>query len=319
MPAGEDESGPKSLFGRPIAPMLAELADPFDSEEHLFEIKWDGARVIAFIHDGHLLLQSRRLLDITFRYPDLKDTLPRAVKRRRAILDGELIAPGEGGRPDFRLLQSREQQFNPFRIRVAAEQVPVTYMAFDVLQVGERVLINHPLAERRRVLSWLLRPGPHIAVSQAMPAHGRAMFEAVRSQGLEGLMAKRLDSPYLIGRRSRLWLKVKPRVSGVFPIIGYTAGEGWREALGALVVGEYVKGHLTYRGRVGSGLTDETIRELLARLRPLETGEQSVAGRHKLKMTRWVRPVLKCRVSYQERTKSGALRAPVFEGLVEGE
>jgi DNA ligase D-like protein (predicted ligase) len=299
--------------------MLAELADPFDSEAHLFEVKWDGARVIAFVEKGRLRLQSRRLLDITFRYPDLAAALPAALKRRRVILDGELIALDASGRPDFRLLQSREQQQNPFRIRVLAEEIPVIYMAFDVLQVNDKPLIDRPLAERRKILSWLLRPSPYLAVSQGVRGRGKAMFEAAVAQGLEGVMAKRMDSPYLIGRRSGLWLKVKPRVSEVFTIIGYTAGAGWRSELGALVIGEWVEGKLVYRGRVGSGLTEEMVAELLARLRPLETGEASAAGRHKLKMTRWVRPELRCRVSYQERTRSGALRAPVFEGLVEEE
>jgi DNA ligase D-like protein (predicted ligase) len=298
--------------------MLAELADPFDSEGHLFEVKWDGARVIAFIDRGRLRLQSRRLLDITYRYPDLKETLPKALKRRQAVLDGELIAIGPGGNPDFGLLQSREQQQNPFRIRVAAERVPVVYVAFDVLQVGERPLIDRPLAERRKVLSWIIRPGPSLVESQGVVGPGRALFEAVRAQGLEGIMAKRLDSPYLIGKRSSLWLKIKPRQSEVFHIIGYTPGKGYRAGqFGALAIGEMTHAEMRYMGRVGSGLTDEQLADIINRLRPLETGEVSKAGRHALKETHWVRPVLRCRVSYQERTASGALRAPVFEGLVE--
>lgn len=297
--------------------MLAEMADPFDSDQHLFEVKWDGARAVAFVENGKLRLQSRRLLDITYRYPDLKAAIPAALKRKRVILDGELIAPGSGGRPDFHALQSREQQQNPFRIRVAAEQIPVTYMAFDVLQVGDRVLTALPLSERRRVLSYLIRPSVHIAESQGVVGSGRALFAAVRAQGLEGVMAKRLDGPYLIGRRSSLWLKIKPRESAVFTVMGYTGGKGWRSELGAVVVGEEVAGELVYRGRVGSGLTEQSVAELLSRLKPLETGEATRAGRYKLKMVRWVRPEIRCRVSFQERTRHGGLRAPVFEGLLE--
>jgi DNA ligase D-like protein (predicted ligase) len=298
--------------------MLAQLADPFDSEEHLFEIKWDGSRVVAFVESGRLRLQSRRLLDITYRYPDLKAHLPAALKQDSVILDGELIATDPEGRPDFNLLQSREQQQSPFRIRVAAERTPVTYMAFDVLQVGDKPLIHHPLAERRKILSYLLRPSPCIAESQGVVRAGRAFFEAALAQGLEGTMAKRLDSPYLIGRRSGLWLKIKPRRSGVFYIMGYTPGEGGRAPFfGSLAVGEEAGGEVRYRARVGSGLSEEQLADLLGLLRGLETGEVSkVGGRGGPRLVHWVRPVLRCRVSYQERTKK-SLRAPVFEGLVD--
>jgi ATP-dependent DNA ligase len=263
--------------------MLAQLADPFDSEEHLFEIKWDGSRVVAFVESGRLRLQSRRLLDITYRYPDLKAHLPAALKQDSVILDGELIATDPEGRPDFNLLQSREQQQSPFRIRVAAERTPVTYMAFDVLQVGDKPLIHHPLAERRKILSYLLRPSPCIAE-----------------------------------RRSGLWLKIKPRRSGVFYIMGYTPGEGGRAPFfGSLAVGEEAGGEVRYRARVGSGLSEEQLADLLGLLRGLETGEVSkVGGRGGPRLVHWVRPVLRCRVSYQERTKK-SLRAPVFEGLVD--
>jgi DNA ligase D-like protein (predicted ligase) len=301
--------------------MLAELAEgPFDSERHLFEVKWDGGRLIAFVDRGRVSLQSRRLLEVTYRYPDLVAALPAALKRRRVILDGEVVAFGDSGRPNFNLLQTREQQQSPFRIRVAAQRVPVTYLAFDVLQVGDKPLISRPLSERRRVLSYLLRPGsPQVAESQGVVGAGRAFFEAAVARGLEGVMAKRLDSPYLIGRRSGLWRKVKPRQSGVFYIMGYTPGEGWREALfGSLAVGEMSEGRVRYVARVGTGLTEEMLAHLLERLKPLETGEATrVAGRGGARLVRWVRPVLRCRVSFMERTGSGALRAPVFEGLVE--
>jgi DNA ligase D-like protein (predicted ligase) len=300
--------------------MLAGMADPFDSEDHLFEIKWDGARVLAFVLDGRLTLQSRRLLDITYRYPELQAALPRALKRRRAVLDGELIAPGPDGRPDLKLLASREQQQDPFHIRLAAERIPVIYMAFDVLQVGERVLTGRPLAERRRVLSGLLRPSAHIVLSQGVVGGGKRFFEEAVARGLEGAMAKRLDGPYLIGRRSDLWLKIKPRKHAVFHIMGYTLGQGARALqFGSLAVGEYRAGELRYVARVGSGFSEEQLADILARLKPLETGEQErlTGGRGGPRTVRWVRPELKCRVSYFERTPKGSLRGPVFEGLVE--
>jgi len=314
-PPGEKPAftGPEMLTAR-IPPMLAYFAPPFDSPRHLFEIKWDGTRCLLFLDQGRLRLQNRRLEDITHRYPELAG-LAGDLQATNAILDGELVVLADG-RPSFPLLQQREQAADPLKISLLARRLPATYIAFDLLFLNDRPRHLLPLEERRALLEGCLRESPRLVLSRAVYEHGRAFFAEAVAQGFEGVMAKALGSPYLIGTRSRFWLKIKPRLTEECVIIGYTPGKGGREeSFGALLVAGPEGGRLVYRGRVGSGFDEATLGELTPRLRALETETPPMAG-VRVKGARWVRPQLRALVSYQEKTARGHFRAPVFVRLL---
>jgi bifunctional non-homologous end joining protein LigD len=192
-----------------ISPMLAKKGEPFDSEEHLFEIKWDGTRMLAFVeHDGYRLVNRHRA-ERTLQYPELAclAELPAGV-----ILDGEVVVFHEG-RPDFRRLLSRDQAGSPLKIRLSARSMPATYVVFDLLYEGYRSLLTEPLSQRRQRLCQLVEDlgRPQVVFSEGIVGPGRALFEEACRQGLEGLVAKRLASRYRPGKRTTARLKIKPR------------------------------------------------------------------------------------------------------------
>ena len=200
------------MLPRIIKPMLAQKAEaPFDSEQHLFEIKWDGIRCLAFIEGGSVRLQSRQLTEMTLQFPELAclKFLPPGT-----ILDGELVVLQEGG-PSLRLIQRRTFLQNRARIQLLSQRTPVTYMVFDLLYLKGDPLMAAPLHHRREALQRLIQRTtlPAVLVSEAVPEHGCKLFAQVASLGLEGVMAKRFDSPYLPGKHSRFWFKIKPKLS----------------------------------------------------------------------------------------------------------
>jgi ATP-dependent DNA ligase len=200
------------MLPRILNPMLAQKAEaPFDSEQHLFEIKWDGIRCLAFIEGGHVRLQSRQLTEMTFQFPELA-----CLKRLPSgtILDGELVVLQEG-RPSLRQIQRRTFLQNRARIQGLSQRTPVTYIVFDVLYLKGEPLLAAPLHLRREALKRLIQRTrlPGVLVSEAVAEHGCQLFAQVAGLGLEGIMAKRLDGPYLPGKRSRYWFKIKPRLS----------------------------------------------------------------------------------------------------------
>lgn len=307
-------TGPEMLSAR-LAPMLAYFSPPFDSPRHLFEIKWDGTRCLLFLDRGHIRLQNRRLEDITGRYPELAG-IATDLKARNVILDGELVVL-QDGRPSFPLLQQREQVAEPLKISLLARRMPATYVAFDLLFLDDRPRYLLPLEERRALLEGCLQESLRLVLSRAIPEHGRTFFAQAVAQGLEGIMAKAKDSPYLLGTRSRYWLKIKPRLTEECVVIGYTPGKGGRgESFGALLVASPEGGRLIYRGRVGSGFSEALLAELTGRLTALKAEGPPLSG-IRVKGARWVRPELRALVSYQEKTAGGHFRAPVFVRLLD--
>ncbi len=190
-----------------VRPMLAQAAEPFDSARHLFEIKWDGARCLAFIEPQRLRLVSRRGLDVQQQYPELAglSKLPAGT-----VLDCEVVVL-EGGRPSLARLQQRAQLSNPARIEILSKRRPVTLMVFDLLYLRYDRVMHQPLIDRRgRVQELIERLGtPHLMAPSSVLEHGRHYFAEIERHGLEGVMAKRLDSPYSPGRRLPDWLKIK--------------------------------------------------------------------------------------------------------------
>jgi len=298
-----------------IAPMLAYAGMPFDSPRHLFEIKWDGTRCLLFLRGRDIRLQNRRLEDITARYPELA-RIPQGVRARNAILDGELVVLAQG-RPDFGKLQQREQVSSPLKIELLSRQLPATYIVFDLLFLNDARCLEAPLRERKGLLKGILRESPHLVESRYIQEKGKSFFKEVVDQGLEGIMAKALDSPYLIGKRSRFWLKIKPRGRAACYIVGYTPGKGGRAGtFGALAVAAVAEGAWVYRGLVGSGFSDAALTDLTSRLKALRVDAPPIPLKTHVAGITWVRPELRCEVTFQEPTARGRFRAPAFKRLL---
>jgi bifunctional non-homologous end joining protein LigD len=299
-----------------IEPMLARTGPlPRDDERWAFEIKWDGVRAIGYVDGGRLRLESRNGNDITPRYPELRE-LGRALAGREAVLDGEVVAFGEDGRPSFQRLQGRMHLTSEHAVRRLAASEPVAYVIFDLLWLDGHSLLALPYTERRERLLELGLDGAR----WQSPAHhvgdGAAMLEASRAQGLEGVIAKRLDCPYTPGRRSPGWVKVKNVRRADVVIGGWLPGDGRRSGgLGALVVGFHDGGELRYAGRVGTGFTDRELDRLGAVLEPLARPDSPFAGRQPPKETRFVEPRLVAAVDFGEWTQARTLRHPVYKGL----
>jgi bifunctional non-homologous end joining protein LigD len=298
-----------------VEPMLARTGPLPDGDHWGFEVKWDGVRAIAFVEGGRLRLASRRGNDVTPRYPELRE-LGRALGAREAVLDGEVVAFDADGRPSFQRLQGRMHLTSESHVRRLAQSDPVVYVIFDLLFLDGRSLMALPYEERRSRLRDLELDGR----TWQTPAHhvgdGAALLEASRAQGLEGIVAKRLDCPYIPGRRSPGWVKVKNFRRADVVIGGWLPGEGNRSGrIGALLVGVHEDGELRYVGRVGTGFTEAELKRLGDRLAPLVRDASPFEGRQPPKGSHFVEPELVCSVDYGEWTQARTLRHPSYKGL----
>jgi bifunctional non-homologous end joining protein LigD len=303
-----------------LEPMKATLAKlPRDDEKWGFEIKWDGVRAIAYCEPGHLRLESRNLREITSQYPEVRGLLE-DLGARHAVLDGELVAFEEEGRPSFQRLQTRMHVASAAEVRRRMRDVPVTYVIFDLLYLDGRLLLDLPFEERRSELEALGLDGKSWQTPAYHRGEGASLFEATRDRGLEGVVAKRFGSRYLPGRRSRDWLKVK-NVRGQEVVIGgWLPGKGRREGeIGALLVGYYDdedgERRLRYAGKVGTGFDADDLRLLRERLEPLRREESPFEGRQPQKDSILVEPKLVAEVEFSEWTNAGTLRHPSYKGL----
>ena len=293
-------------------PMLATLAEEVPKGDGwLFEIKWDGYRALASLHGGEATLRSRRGNDLTGRFPGVVRALPGAVRTPDCVLDGEVCALDERGRPSFSKMQQGDGE------------TPIIYEVFDVLEVDGVPVLDEPLTERRQRLERLIEPGNGtIRVSEVFE-DGEALLAAAQEQHLEGIVAKRAVSRYQPGRRGHEWLKIKASGRQEFVIAGYTKGQGRRSGtFGSLILGVWRGDELAYAGNVGTGFNDEEIDRLLRRLRQLEQKTPAFPEVPKMPRVRkgdvvWVAPKLVAEVKFTEWTHDGHLRAPVYVGLRE--
>jgi bifunctional non-homologous end joining protein LigD len=302
-----------------LAPMLARLGPlPRRDDDWAFEVKWDGVRAIAHSEPGRLRFFSRNLNEITDRYPELS-RLNRALSHHRAILDGEIVAFDADGRPDFGTLQQRMHLGSEARVRRLARDAPVTYVIFDLLWLDGHSLLRAPYSERRERLAELELTGERWQTPDHVVGRGADLLAASAEQGLEGVVAKRLDSPYEPGRRSPCWVKVKNVNRQEFVIGGWLPGEGRRrERIGALLAGVRDEdGSLRYAGRVGTGFTEAELDRLAELLRPLErpTSPFAPGGPRPPRGAVWVEPRHVAEVEFREWTQGGQLRAPSYKGL----
>ena len=275
----------------------------------LFEVKWDGYRALAYVRGGECRLASRNGNDLTARFPAVASGSSKALKTPNAVLDGEVCALDENGRPSFSLLQGGAGR--------------LVYYVFDLLEADGERLVALPLAERQERLRALLDGRTKtVRISETFD-DGEALLAAAEAQGLEGVMAKRADAPYRAGRRTREWLKVKTAGRQEFVVAGYTRGEGRRAStIGALVLAVNEGGALRWVGNAGSGLADGEIERLLKLLRPLERSTSPFPEPPKMPRVRkgdvvWVEPKLVAEIAFGEWTRDGRLRHPRYLGLRE--
>jgi bifunctional non-homologous end joining protein LigD len=303
-----------------LAPMLARSgALPAREDGWAFEIKWDGVRAIAYSRPGELRLESRNLNDITSSYPELT-RLNRALSSHEAVLDGEIVAFDEQGRPSFGALQSRMHVASAAQAKRLAKDTPVTYVIFDLLWLDGHSLIELPYAERRQRLAGLALSGESFQTPEHVVGEGKALLQASAEQGLEGLVAKRLDSVYRPGARSRDWLKVKSVARQEFVLGGWIPGKGKRrESIGALLLGVYEPdGSLRYVGRVGSGLGEAELERLSRLLAVLERPTSPfTSGANPPRDAIFSEPRLVVEVEFAQWTSAGSLRQPSYKGLRE--
>ena len=299
-----------------LAPMLARAGSlPRDDGAWAFEVKWDGIRALAYSQPGRLRFESRNFNDISARYPELR-ALNRALSSHEAVLDGEIVAFDTGGRPSFERLQQRMNLTGDSAIRRRARDVPVVYVVFDLLHLDGHPLLDLPYAERRERLRALGLDGPHWQTPAHHVGNGAALLEAVRGNGLEGVVAKRLDSRYEPGRRSGGWLKVKAVRRQEVVIAGWVPGEGRRrDRIGALLMGWYDDGQLRFAGKLGTGFNERELDRLAGLLAPLERPTSPFAGRQPQRGAIFAEPVLVAEVEFTEWTAEGMLRHPSYKGL----
>ena len=279
-------------------------------DDWTYEIKWDGYRALGYVRNGTAQLYSRRGNDLSERFPEIKRALEKAVRSPECVVDGEVCALDENGRPSFSAMQQGKKS--------------LIYAVFDVLEIDGQPVVDLPLEDRRARLEELLNTKTKGAQQVQVSAwfdDGEALLEAAQAQNLEGVMAKKLGSKYCEGKRTREWLKIKTHGRQEFVIVGYTKGEGRRaHSFGSLVMAANESGQLRWVGNVGTGFDERTIRELLAQLEPLRVDESPLAVVPKMPRVKkgdvvWVKPELVAEVKFIEFTHDGHLRAPVFQGL----
>lgn len=289
---------------RAIKPMLATSGGkPFDDPDWIFEIKWDGFRAVAEVGGG-VRLYSRNALNFFDAFPDVVEELQKI--KPEAVLDGEVVALNDKGLPDFQNIS----------LAAGDQSLHVVYYIFDILQLDGKDLTELPLLERKMILRKTIKDGPHVRYCDHVVGEGKKFFKVVAKKGMEGLIAKKADSPYARGTRSKSWLKVKNIREQEVVIGGFTAPRGARNDFGALLLGVYEKGKLVYCGHTGTGFSHAALKELRQTMRPIERETSPFtttpkANEHPV----WIEPTLVCQVSFTEWTRDGKLRHPSFKGL----
>jgi bifunctional non-homologous end joining protein LigD len=309
----------KPMPGR-IEPMMAKLADrpPTRDADWGYEFKWDGIRAMAHVEGGIVKLISRSGDEVTARYPEIH-AMGRALGSREVILDGEVVALDENGRPSVEQIQQRMGLTSETDIRRKMKVVPVTYMIFDLLWEDGHPLFGVGYGERRRRLAALKLAGASWQTPPFEKGGGQAMLDASAGAGLEGVLGKKLDSHYEPGLRSGAWVKIKNHRSQDLVIAGWTEGEGRRRGYpGALLVGYYDRGKFVYAGKVGTGFSDPMLDKLTSLMKPLARDKSPFDAGSPPRKAHYIEPRLVAEFEFVEWTRAGQLRAPSFQRLRAG-
>jgi len=325
---------PKSILGRmpaSIAPMLATSAfEPFDSPEHIFELMWGGVRAMAHVSDGVVRLRAQNGRDLTPYFPELL-CIPDRLKAREAILDGEIVAADAEGHPAFDLLRPRLHMMAtavgpdreqvpqlPVQFRLKKIAGALTFVAFDILWLDGRSLVDRPLWQRKNRLHEVVTAGAEFAPVDFVDHEGVAFFDAVIERRLEGCVAKHKNSTYTPGRRSKSWIEVRALQSGDFVIGGYAIGGTHRkgEPFSQILLGATTQERLEYVGSVSGGLSDAEARGIVEMLQGLHAPEPPFFDTPQLaRLIYWTRPEMVCHVRFSEWSRDGHLRFPIFSAL----
>ena len=291
-----------------IDPMLLYETEPFDDEDYIYELKLDGVRCIAYIEPPSIVLQNKRHKDVTAIYPELQD-IKRCVKKR-VILDGELVVLTDG-KPNFYALQKRSLMGDGFKIKLAANKNPVQFVAYDILYFDGKDLTNKPLTERKEILSKAVNEGHGLSISRYIEKNGKAFFELAKQEPLEGIVAKKKDGLYHIGKRTHDWVKIKVIQDEDLYVCGYQPDEDGK--VKDLILGYYDDdGNLQCRGKVYLGVS-ESDRKILG-----EFAKKNAVKRpwfDKYKNVVWLKPELIGTAHFMHETESGGMRQPVWKGL----
>ena len=284
-----------------ISPMLiAQMQEAFDDPDWIYELKLDGCRCIAYLEYNKVILRNKRNMELLPRFPELQ-TIHKQI-RDRCILDGELVVMVKGV-PDFYELQKRTLLANKTRIELEAVRLPASFVAYDCLQAGNRVLLTVPLMERKQILRGIVSENERMAVSRYIPKKGKELFQLTVQKQLEGVVAKRADSLYYQGKRTKDWIKFKRMADKDFVICGYELGK-----VVSLVLGEYRQDELIYAGMVTWGVKREILQVLVKGSCPFH---QNIVPDKNIV---WCKPEKMCIVEYMPNTLD-ALRQPVFKGI----
>jgi bifunctional non-homologous end joining protein LigD len=307
------------LAGRSIRPMKAKPADmPASSEGWAYELKWDGMRIVSFIDDDGVRLQSANLKDATRSFPELGGLANMLAGLGPVVLDGEAVAIGGDGRPSFSLLQQRMHVHDANEALRRAVDVPISYAIFDLLHLDGHDTMSLAFRDRRRLLESVVDDGPHWRLTDLHLGDPDELLATVQERGLEGLVAKQMSSSYVEGKRVSSWRKIKPRYRQEFVVGGWAEGrQGLEGTVGSLLLGVMVDGGFRHCGSVGSGLTTSSRAEWCERLcanerkdSPFDSAVAATAGRR----FRWSAPLFVVEVAFGEWTPDGHLRHPVYLG-----
>jgi DNA ligase D-like protein (predicted ligase)/DNA ligase D-like protein (predicted 3'-phosphoesterase) len=292
--------------------MLAKSANmPFDSEEWIYEIKWDGIRALSYVNDD-FSIRSRNDKELKHSFPELEEL---KTLTHNTVIDGEIIVM-KNGKADFQTLSERSKAGSDRDIRYLSNKSPATYIIFDILEKDAQPLIHLPLIERKSLLKKYVTEGQHVLLSDYIEKQGKAYYETALAKGIEGIMAKNKQSPYEPGIKSSSWLKIKHTLSCDCVIFGYTEGQGARKStFGALILGLYNNTVPTYVGKVGTGFSQETRTSLLRTFEPLRVSEKTLRTENIQDRITWLKPEIVCQVAYQNVTREGRLRMPRFRDL----
>ena len=289
-----------------VEPMKAQLTDQpaFDSADWLFEIKWDGYRAIAEINKSGNKLYSRNGLTFDKAYPKIFDGLK--VFKKNAIIDGEIVVFDESGKPNFQKLQNYQN----------SDKFVIQYFVFDIIELEGKSLASLPLIERKEILRKFLGDSKVIKYCDHVEDEGKMLFREMQKMNLEGMIAKRKNSKYQIGKRSPDWLKLKNVQSQEAIIVGFTDPKGSRTYFGSLLLAVKKKGKLVSIGNVGTGFNDKSLKDLYAKLKKItrKSSPLDVPIKETPDIT-WVEPRLVCNIKFTEITEDGSVRHPVFQGL----
>lgn len=284
-----------------ISPMLiAQMQEPFDDPEWIYELKLDGLRCIAYLENDKVILRNKRNMELLPRFIELKDIYKQVTDR--CILDGELVVMVNGV-PDFYELQKRTMLTSKTRIGLEAARLPASFVAYDCLQAGDKVLLDVPLMERKQILKKLVQENERMAISRYIPENGVQLFQLTIEKELEGVVAKKASSLYYQGKRTKDWIKFKRMADKDFLICGYEPGK-----VISLILGEYRNGELVYAGTVSWGVRREVIKALTKGNCPFRENVKPDGD------IVWCKPEKTCIVEYMPNTLD-ALRQPVFKGI----